>query len=238
VHSVLLLASDALTQIDPPGASNSVDFTLDALARNRTRKLNSVLADTYGYIGESETVDLLTRSSGTITSALSSNSDRVAVAQGSSFGWTLPDLHGSTAAMLSSAGTSVSDAFRYDPYGELAASVTTGPSTPWRFNGNLLLTDSGSSDLYDGGARIPRADQTLAPKSRPFGCCAACRMSPIPVRVGFFLADSDLARLDAAVVGPLIALCQKQCPNRQFFYRFRRALRRKNRRSSPSRTLR
>jgi len=149
-------ATDALTQIAPPGASNTVDFTLDALGRNRTRKVNSVLADTYGYLGESETVDLLTRSSGTIQSAISANSDRVAITQGSSFGWTLPDLHGSIAAIVNSASypsSAITDAFRYDPYGELAASVTTGPSTPWRFNGNLLLTDTGTTDLYDGGAR-------------------------------------------------------------------------------------
>lgn len=43
------------------GASNTVAFTFDALGRNRSRSVDGALADTYGYLGESETVVRLDR---------------------------------------------------------------------------------------------------------------------------------------------------------------------------------
>jgi RHS repeat-associated protein len=50
--------------------------------------------------------------------------------------------------------TAVSDAFRYDPYGELLASVTSATPSPWRYQGRLLEnTGANTSELYDFGFR-------------------------------------------------------------------------------------
>ena len=79
---------------------------------------------------------------------------RLAVSSGSTFGWTLPDLHGDIAGYANVGLTGVTDAFRYDPYGELLASVTSTTPSPWRYQGKLLdNTGAGTSELYDFGFR-------------------------------------------------------------------------------------
>ena len=90
----------------------------------------------------------------TTSAALDGMGDRLAVSAGASFGWSLPDLHGDLAGYANSGLTAVSDAFRYDPYGELLASVTSSTPSPWRYQGRLLENSgSGTSDLYDFGFR-------------------------------------------------------------------------------------
>ncbi len=68
-------------------------------------------------------------------------------------GWTAPDLHGSVAAVLAGSGASISDAFRYDGYGETIASLTSSLPSPWRYQGRLLLNSASQTDLYDFVAR-------------------------------------------------------------------------------------
>ncbi len=145
-------AADRQTSIDPPGASNTVAFSFDALDRDRTRSLNGTTTDTYGYVGETETAVLLDRTTD-VDSAVDAMGDRIAISSNGTLGWTIPDLHGSMAAVVASNGASLTDAFRYDPYGEMAGSTTSALPTPWRYQGELLLTDPGTTDLYAGGAR-------------------------------------------------------------------------------------
>ena len=151
--------ADRLLSIDPPGASNTVAFTLDALGRNATRTVNGTLDSTYSYLGTTETVVRLATDGGVVTSAaVDALGDRVAVKAGdaSFFGWLLPDLHGNVAAALSQDETTVSDGLRYDAWGQLAAiypSGGTGVSARWRYQGRLLVSTSGNADLYEAGAR-------------------------------------------------------------------------------------
>lgn len=148
-------AADRLLSIDAPGADNTITFTFDALGRHRTRSVSGTLSDTYHYEGASETVIRIEQPTVTLDSAVTSNGDRIANrTSAGSFGWTLPDLHGNTAGALSSNGASVSDAFRYDPYGELITSETSSLPTPWRYQGRMLISSPGETDLYDAGARF------------------------------------------------------------------------------------
>ena len=81
----------------------------------------------------------------------------------------MPDLHGNVAAAVSPGSTPVFlDAFRYDAYGETCASWTAGSGSiavPWRFQGRILESASGATDLYDFGARCwsRREDQSREP---------------------------------------------------------------------------
>jgi RHS repeat-associated protein len=79
--------------------------------------------------------------------------DRLATAASTGFAWIVPDLHGNVAAQCSSSG-SVSDVFRYDPYGKLIGTSLPAGSvpSPWRFQGRILESTAGS-DTYDFGAR-------------------------------------------------------------------------------------
>jgi hypothetical protein len=60
------------------------------------------------------------------------------------------DLHGSAAALCPSSSTSLSDAYRYDPWGQTV--VATGSAVnPWRYRG-LLDVSPNATPLYDIGA--------------------------------------------------------------------------------------
>jgi RHS repeat-associated protein len=152
--------ADHLVSVGPSGGTQTV-FTIDALGRHWTRKVGTGATDTYTYAGASEAVVRIEQSATVYTdSALDANADRLATKQtngaSSVFGWLLPDLHGDIAAGLDSSGTNVTDAFRYDSYGKLIGTpVTTGPPSPWRYQGRLLETTPGGSepDLYDFGFR-------------------------------------------------------------------------------------
>ena len=48
----------------------------------------------------------------------------------------------------------ISDALRYDAWGQVTASVTSALPTPWRYQGRLLVDPNGANDLYDAGARF------------------------------------------------------------------------------------
>ena len=49
----------------------------------------------------------------------------------------MSDLHGDPAGYVAAAGGVVTDAVRYDPYGEVSASVSSGLPSPWGYQGRL-----------------------------------------------------------------------------------------------------
>ena len=63
--------------------------------------------------------------------------------------WLVPNVRGDVAALLDPTQTSISDAYRYDPFGVLLASLGTSVN-PYRFQGRLLEPTSGQ---YDFGSR-------------------------------------------------------------------------------------
>ena len=94
------------------------------------------------------------RQRGSRPAAIDSLGSRLATkTSGGTFGWLIPDLHGDIAAAMTSAGSAISDAFRYDPYGKLVASATSALPTPWRYQGRLLESSGTDPALYDFGFR-------------------------------------------------------------------------------------
>ena len=86
------------------------------------------------------------RGAGGVTdSAIDAMGDRLTVGGA----WTIPTVRGDVAGLLNTAGSAITDAYRYDPFGVSLASA--GSSTnPYRFGGRLLESTSGQ---YDFGAR-------------------------------------------------------------------------------------
>ena len=78
--------------------------------------------------------------------------DRISTGTGSVAGFLVPDLHGNVVAVATSAGAWTS-AYRYDPYGETVDVCTGSITSPWRFQGRILESADGSTDLYDFSAR-------------------------------------------------------------------------------------
>jgi RHS repeat-associated protein len=143
---------DRLTSETPAGGTAST-FAVDALGRHASRTTGGT-TETYGYAGSAGAVVRISAGATVTNAALDALGDRLAVSSGASFGWTLPDLHGDIAAYATSGLTSVSDAFRYDPYGGLLASVTSATPSPWRYQGRLTEnTGAGTAELYDFGFR-------------------------------------------------------------------------------------
>ncbi len=130
-----------------------VTYTVDALARHRTQVVGGV-TNTYAYAGSSQTVVQIANSTTTTNSAIDALGDRLATkTSAGGFGWLVPDLHGDMAAATNSAGTSITDAFRYDPYGKIVASATSSLPNPWRYQGRLLESSGSDPALYDFGFR-------------------------------------------------------------------------------------
>ena len=110
--------------------------------------------DTYGYLGSSETVTTIVGAT-TRVSALGADGSRVATVDGTTTGYLLPDLHGNVVAAEASASTTISNALRYDGYGQtLAAYTGTGPiAMDAKYQGRLDLSAT-SDPLYDMAARF------------------------------------------------------------------------------------
>jgi RHS repeat-associated protein len=63
------------------------------------------------------------------------------------------DLHGSVAALCTAGTTTLSDAYRYDGWGQTIATAGTS-ANPWKYRGLLGIDPSAAGDkLYDMGAR-------------------------------------------------------------------------------------
>jgi RHS repeat-associated protein len=112
----------------------------------------SCASDNYGYVGATETAYQVGNAT-TTGSLLDADGIRLAVKTGSTVSWLLFDLHGSVAAVCAAASTTLSDAYRYDGFGQQIASAGS-VTNPWRYRGLLNLTgDFGQGALLDMGAR-------------------------------------------------------------------------------------
>ena len=94
----------------------------------------------------------------TTYSGIDAIGDRLSQGTASSVsGWLIADLHGNIVAAVSPGSSPVYlDAYRYDAYGETVGSwaASSGSLTvPWRFQGRILESAAGGTDLYDFGAR-------------------------------------------------------------------------------------
>jgi RHS repeat-associated protein len=136
----------------PATGSGAVTYTTDALGRHASR-IASGSTSTYTYAADSDVVVRIATAGANTDSAIDAIGERLATKSATAFGWLLPDLHGNVAAAISSSGASVSDAFRYDPYGKMVDSSTSGLPTPWRFQGRLLESSGTDPALYDFGFR-------------------------------------------------------------------------------------
>jgi RHS repeat-associated protein len=106
----------------------------------------------YCYLGTSDSITTIACSAGTTYSTIDSMGDRLATAASNGFAWIVPDLHGNVAAQCGISG-SITDAFRYDAYGNIIGTSTIGSvPSPWRYQGRMLESTAGS-DTYDFGAR-------------------------------------------------------------------------------------
>ena len=130
---------------------------LDALGRVKTRTTGASV-DTYSYAGATNNVSRIANAGGsgtTTDSVVDPSGVRFGTKTGSTVAWLLADLHGSVAVGLNQAGTTVSDALRYDGAGMTVATYPGGGSAAtksWKYQGRLDVAASGPS-LYDWDAR-------------------------------------------------------------------------------------
>ena len=156
-----------LTGIDTAGSATKTTFTFDALGRFATRLIgpagSPTRTDTYSYAGASETVARIHTVAGSTIdtdSIVDPAGDRLGVKQGASVNWFLPDLHGNVAASLQSDELKLTNAIRYDPYGQtIATGAQSGASSPvgqtnWLYQGRLDVSPISGSPLYDMSARF------------------------------------------------------------------------------------
>ena len=148
--------ADRTTSITPTGGTAST-LALDALGRPRTRTTGASV-DTYSYAGATNNVVRIANAGGsgtTTDSVVDPSGVRFGTKTGATVAWLLADLHGSVAVGLNQAGTSVSDALRYDGAGMTVATYPGGGSAAtksWKYQGRLDVSASGPS-LYDFEAR-------------------------------------------------------------------------------------
>lgn len=113
----------------------------------------------WDYVGVSETVyQIVTTGAApqTVDAVIDSGGNRPVVRSGTTVGWLLPDLHGNLAAVENQAGTALTNALRYDAWGQTVAAyaaVGAGLPMPWKFQGRLDVSPDGRP-LYDAGARF------------------------------------------------------------------------------------
>jgi RHS repeat-associated protein len=144
-----------LTAITADGQTTS--FAIDALGRHADQTVGTSPTTTYAYLGTSNTVSSSAVSGVVAYSAIDAIGDRLSTGSASAFGYILPDLHGNVVAVMTSgSGPSYTSAYRYDAYGQTCDLYTVkhhAITSPWRFQGRILESASGSTDLYDFTAR-------------------------------------------------------------------------------------
>jgi RHS repeat-associated protein len=146
-------AADRLTAITA-ASGKTTTFTIDVLGRHASTQTGTDPVSTYSYLGTSDTVVAVATSGATTSSAIDSLGDRVATSTSAGgFGYILADLHGNVAAAMGASAATISDAFAYDAWGNIVASVTSTLPTPWRYQGRILESAPGTPELYDFGAR-------------------------------------------------------------------------------------
>lgn len=140
-----------LTTINPP-SGGQFTFTLDALDRHATKLVGGSLSDTFRYLDATETA--WQTGTGTPTSSLlDADGSRLAVKTNTTVSWLLFDLHGSVVAMCTSGTSTITDAYRFDGFGQ-QIDVSGTAANPWRYRGFLNIgPDTGVGALLDMGAR-------------------------------------------------------------------------------------
>ena len=144
--------ANRLTSITPP-TGGAVTFTVDPLDRHASRLVSGSTTDNYGYVGPAETA-WQTGATTTTSALLDNDGSRLAVKTGTGgVAWLIFDLHGSAVALCTAGTSTVSDAYRYDGYGERIGA--SGASlNPWQYRGLLNIgSDSLTWALLDMGAR-------------------------------------------------------------------------------------
>ncbi len=147
-----------LTAIDAAGTANDTALTYDAFGRIRTRAVNGV-TDSYSYAGTGSTVVRIATGGVNLDSIVSPSGERLAAKSGATVNWFLPDLHGDIAGSLSADETTVTNAIRYDPWGDTMATGSAGgtavAASTWKYQGQLDISPAGlSTPLYTMGARL------------------------------------------------------------------------------------
>jgi RHS repeat-associated protein len=144
--------ANRLTGITPP-TGGAVSITIDPLDRHASRLVGGLTTDTYGYLGPTQTA-WQTGNATTTSTLLDNDGSRLAIKTGSgSVAWLIFDLHGSVIGLCTAGTSMMSDAYRYDGYGERMAA--SGVSlNPWQYRGLLNIgSDSLTWALLDMGAR-------------------------------------------------------------------------------------
>ena len=131
-----------------PATGSAATFTIDALDRPKSRTVGAA-TDNYGYVAASSTA--YETGTATTDALLDLDGTRLAVKTGGTVSWVVFDLHGSIVALCPAGTTSLSDAYRYDPWGQ---PITTGSTVnPWRYRG-LLDVSPNSTPVDAMGARF------------------------------------------------------------------------------------
>ena len=148
--------SDHLTSIDPPGTDPTATLTVDAFGRIGTRTVSGV-TETLSYLGTTDAVLRIDDGTTLTDAAITAKGDRTAVKAGSVGRFTLPDLHGNTAASILATTGATTEALRYDAWGELVdawpGSGSASAFARWKFQGNLDVSPN-SDALYENGFRF------------------------------------------------------------------------------------
>ncbi len=149
--------ADRLVSVTPAGTGIATTYGIDALGRTSTRTTGASV-DAYSYTGSTETAWQVANTGGsgiTTKSALDATGARTAVTGNALTGYLGFDLHGNT-ALAENASKVITDALRYDAWGVVIASTSTGVVSPWRYQGRLDVSPDAGNPLYDFGARTYR----------------------------------------------------------------------------------
>ena len=150
-----------LVGIDVAGSiDKDVTFAIDALGRQASRTVGTADPLIYAYLGTSAQVSSTATDGSSITlsaySAIDAIGNRISTGTPDALGYLMADLHGNVAASISNGSSpSYLSAYRYDPYGQTldTFSGSNPVPVPFRYQGRILQSADGATDLYDFGAR-------------------------------------------------------------------------------------
>jgi RHS repeat-associated protein len=156
-----------LLSITADGTKTAV--TLDALGRRSLQTFATACGGTwcwdpnrnvaYEYLDTGNSVIGLDQVTADVVtySYIDAIGNRLASETGGTTGFVLPDLHGNVVAVVAGGSSpTFLSAYRFDAYGETCADwhpASGAMDVPWRFQGRILESASGTTDLYDFGAR-------------------------------------------------------------------------------------
>ena len=109
--------------------------------------------------------------SGTTDSIVTPAGDRLGVKVGTTLNWFLPDLHGDIAGSLDVTEATVTNAIRYDAYGEVLITGTAGGAPApvgdkaWKYQGRLDVSPNSAGDTRCT-TRVPGSTPRASARSR------------------------------------------------------------------------